>query len=65
MRPNFMLSADAAAAIGIRPQTLRKWRTQGRGPRHTHIGGRAHGWISYDSKDVEKWIEAERAKAQQ
>ena len=50
-----MKAAAVAKAIGIRTQTLRKWRMQGRGPK---------GWVkhsktlvTYDESEVEEYLQ--------
>ena len=43
-----------AAALGIRPSTLRRWRSTGQGPRYTKVG-----WlVRYPRPEVKRWLEA-------
>ena len=45
---------EVAALLSIKPQTLRKWRMYGGGPRYVRLGGR----VGYHASDIEAWIEA-------
>lgn len=49
-------SSDAAAFLGVKPQTLRKWRVSGSGPRYVRVGGGPHGRVAYRIADLEAWI---------
>ncbi len=51
-----LTTAQTARALGMRPQTLRKWRHLGRGPRYIRLGGRT-GRAMYSPKDVCEWVE--------
>lgn len=53
-----LTSADAAAAIGIDPGTLRNWRSQGRGPAYVRISGNK---ILYRVADLEAWLDDQAA----
>ena len=57
-------SAELAKQLGIQPQTLRKWRSRGIGPRHIRLGG-ASRWarVVYEAAEVERWIESRRCGA--
>ncbi|MFH1531827.1 MAG: helix-turn-helix domain-containing protein [Pseudomonadota bacterium] len=54
-------SKQAAAALGIRLQTLRTWRMRGSGPRYVRMGGNRLGRVAYRPEDVSAWIEAHLA----
>ena len=43
---------EAAAFLGIRPNTLEVWRTQKRGPKYSKIGSR----VLYDISDLEAYF---------
>jgi hypothetical protein len=47
-------TAQAAAYLGREPQTLRKWRSLGEGPR---FSGRGRG-VRYRLRDLDAWIDA-------
>ena len=42
----------AADLLGLKPQTLRKWRVTGGGPPYVRLGGR----VAYRRADVDAWI---------
>ena len=53
-------TAQAAAAIGITPNTLKLWRFQGRGPRFIKYGPERNARCAYDSSDIDAWLEARK-----
>jgi predicted DNA-binding transcriptional regulator AlpA len=48
-------SNAAAAALGIKPSTLRYWRFKGRGPRFIKLGASQQANVCYDPADIEAW----------
>lgn len=50
-------TAEAAAIIGLRPQTLRVMRCNGSGPRFVRLG-KKHARAMYRREDLQEWIEA-------
>ncbi len=56
---NLLSTAAVASLLGLRPQTLRKWRLEGRGPRYVRLGESRFGRATYRLADVEAWL-AER-----
>jgi hypothetical protein len=50
---------EAAALLGVQPDTLKLWRHQGRGPRFIKKGDAAQAGVGYEPEDVEAW-KAER-----
>ncbi|MCJ0824981.1 helix-turn-helix domain-containing protein [Luteimonas sp. 50] len=49
------LSKDAAAAaLGIHPFTLKRWRMRGYGPQCVKVGGR----LRYRQSDIQAWLES-------
>lgn len=59
LAPHFLTTAEAAAYLGLRPQTLRKWRTTGRGPRYVKVGpDSAQSRCLYRRDDLERWAES-------
>ena len=56
--PRSLLStAQAAAYLGRRPQTLRKWRLTGEGPPYIRLGDSPQARVAYRRKDLEAWLE--------
>lgn len=47
---------DAAAYLGIAAETLRKWRSQGRGPVYRKIGNA----VTYARADLDAWADKGR-----
>jgi predicted DNA-binding transcriptional regulator AlpA len=48
-------SADAAAALGISPVTLKMWRWKGKGPRFIKLGSSPRDRVVYDPAEIETW----------
>lgn len=53
-------SADAAAALGISPVTLKIWRCKGKGPRFIKLGNSPRDRVVYDPADIEAWTAARK-----
>ncbi len=51
-----LTETEAAALLGLKVATLRRWRWAGRGPRFLKIGGA----VRYDLADLEAFIVASR-----
>ena len=52
-----LISASAAAALlGLRVNTLRRWRIHHNGPRWIRMGDGPRARIFYRSSDVENWL---------
>jgi hypothetical protein len=49
-------NAEAAAAIGITPESLRFWRHKGRGPRYIKYGTSKSAGVAYDPADIQAWL---------
>ncbi|HEC32598.1 MAG TPA: DNA-binding protein [Deltaproteobacteria bacterium] len=47
---------EAARFLGLAPQTLRNWRSQGKGPSYVKIGNA----VRYRMEDLEKYIQSRR-----
>jgi predicted DNA-binding transcriptional regulator AlpA len=54
---------EVAAMIGIRPDTLKTWRVQGKGPRYRKIGTSRQGAVYYDRNEVEAWLRAREVQS--
>jgi hypothetical protein len=50
-----MPDVKAAAALGVKPETVASWRSQGRGPAFVKIGRR----VFYRALDVHQFIAAQ------
>jgi predicted DNA-binding transcriptional regulator AlpA len=55
-------TAAVATLLGLRPQTLRKWRLVGRGPRYVRLGESCFARVTYRLADIQNWL-AERTFA--
>ncbi|MBZ5609130.1 MAG: helix-turn-helix domain-containing protein [Acidobacteriia bacterium] len=51
-RSGYMQDTEAASILGLKPNTLRKWRVLGRGPRYRKLG-RA---VRYSKADLDAWL---------
>ena len=56
---HFLNDREAARFLGLRPQTLRNWRTQSRGPAYSRAGQRA---IRYSMEDLLAFMEQNKVK---
>ena len=54
-----LTSAQTAAFLRCKPQTLRKWRVRGCGPQYIRLGDSRAAPVAYRLSDLETWI-AER-----
>jgi hypothetical protein len=52
----------AAALLGVEPQSLRRWRCEGRGPRFVRYGG-PRGRVVYPIKEIEVFLASRLAKS--
>lgn len=53
---------EVAATLGIKPKTLKNWRSQRIGPPPTYIGSKV---VMYAREDVEDWVATVRARSHQ
>lgn len=61
MSTRMLNNAEAAALIGVSPNTLKLWRHQGKGPPfHKHDPDSPQSGVSYASADIEVWNAARR-----
>lgn len=49
-------NAEAAALLGVTPDTLKFWRHKGRGPAFVKFGDTPRLGVGYDPEDVAAWI---------
>ena len=52
----YWTSPQTARFLGLQPQTLRRWRLDGKGPAYTRLGDNKQGRILYKISEVEKWL---------
>jgi len=57
-RPTLLNSPKAALWLGVKPQTLRKWRCQGKGPRFVRLGVGRQSPAAYRLADLEAWVDS-------
>lgn len=56
--PEVLLSCPQVASIlGLRPQTLRKWRLRGKGPRYVRLGSGPGARVAYRKTDLGEWLD--------
>jgi predicted site-specific integrase-resolvase len=52
MDATILTEKQAAKRSFQKPDTLRKWRTRGKGPVYLKLGGK----VRYRAEDIDKWI---------
>ena len=57
---SFLNNAQAAALLGIAPNTLKFWRHKGRGPSFLKLGDAPQSGVAYDEADVIAWRDARK-----
>ena len=55
-----LTSVQTAKLIGVKPQTLRLWRLQGRGPSYIRLGDSPKAGVRYSELDILDWLKARR-----
>lgn len=58
--PELFNEREAATFLTLAPQTLRGWRSEGRGPSFIRLGTGKRTSIRYDRCDLQSFIEAGR-----
>jgi hypothetical protein len=51
-----LTTAQLSKRLNVRPQTVRLWRLNGRGPRFVRLGSTRFGRVLYDEDDVQDWL---------
>lgn len=54
---DMLTTTDLAERLGLRPQTLRRWRWAGKGPRFVKLGPNRQGKVRYREADINTWLE--------
>lgn len=52
--PTLLTTTDAAKFLSVKPDTLYRWRKDGRGPRFV----KSRGFVRYDCEALNAWISA-------
>jgi len=53
---HLVTTAQLARRLHLKPQTLRKWRCTGQGPRFVRLGPPRRGRVVYSMQDVQHWL---------
>lgn len=54
---DLLTSAETAALLGIKPNTLEIWRTKGHGPAFLKLGTAPQAPVRYRRSEVMEWLE--------
>jgi predicted DNA-binding transcriptional regulator AlpA len=55
-----LTSIRTAERIGVKPQTLRLWRHQGKGPQYIRLGDTSKARVGYFESDILDWLNERR-----
>ncbi len=58
--PARLTLTEAAARLGVKEQTMRRWRCYDTGPKSYRIGNRVY----YDADDLDAWEAAQKARTE-
>ncbi len=61
--PDLLTNEEAAALLGIKPNTLEIWRTKGKGPKFIKLGDSKQAAIRYLRCEVLAWREAQTCRS--
>ena len=56
MEAEYLSTVEVARKIGVKPQTVRKWRVLGCGPKYVRLGNKLKGRALYQRDMVEQWL---------
>ncbi|MFG9948002.1 helix-turn-helix domain-containing protein [Pseudomonas aeruginosa] len=59
LNPDLLTNEEAAALLGIKPNTLEIWRTKGKGPEFVKLGQTKSAPIRYLRTKIFEFIEAQ------
>ena len=59
-RSRLLRNADAAAYLGLKPQTLRAYRVRGGGPSYHRLGRGPGAPVAYRLEDLDAWLSERR-----
>ena len=57
---HLLTSIQTAERIGVKPQTLRLWRHQGKGPHFVRLGDTSKARVGYFESDILAWLKKRR-----
>jgi hypothetical protein len=57
LSPDLLTNEEAAALLGIKPNTLEIWRTKGKGPEFVKLGHTKSAPIRYLRAKIFEWLE--------
>lgn len=57
LSPDLLTNEEAAALLGIKPNTLEIWRTKGKGPEFIKMGPNKQDPIRYLRAKIFEWLE--------
>ena len=57
LNPDLLTKEEAAALLGIIPNTLEIWRTKGKGPEFVKLGETKSAPIRYQRPKIFEWLE--------
>lgn len=57
LSPDLLTNEEAAALLGIKPNTLEIWRTKGKGPEFVKLGHTKSAPIRYLRTKIFEWLE--------
>ena len=61
LSPDLLTNEEAAALLGIKPNTLEIWRsTKGKGPKFIKYGDSKQAPIRYHIDDITAWLESRK-----
>lgn len=55
---NMLSPRQVSDLLGVKLNTLQKWRSRGIGPKYLKFGGSNAAAVRYDRRDVEQFIQA-------
>jgi excisionase family DNA binding protein len=58
--PELLTLKEASARLRVPVGTLRKWRSQGRGPKSVKLGRH----VLYDEEDLDRWVLEQKGDAE-
>jgi predicted DNA-binding transcriptional regulator AlpA len=56
-----LTATKAAGLLGVKPQTLARWRMDGRGPRFIRLGSTPKSRTAYTPAEIERWLDSHTA----
>jgi len=57
--PKYLSTKQVADILGVSPVTLRRWRSEKKGPKYSKLGT---GHCRYKPSDIKRWLEGDEQK---